>query len=465
SLATGLIINQTNTQANTSVVVKIVNRLFSQSECFNSCNNENNFLLLYILVDDPYSTIHILVNQTNFSSASFNPGWAAENGMVWVRVLSSKDSCFEFSEVQFLSNKFQLYNFKSMLHISSYSYNTSGKSSRVRINSCTFLNNYVNRIAFFEGDVYLDVINTDFYGNNADYILFVAYSWDRSSYFITTTLKIEQSTFSNNTGGQLILLTGSYLLVNITGLQITNNILLSGSNGLIVFKNYDNLIANVTNVKHEFNYIAGEGSEVHFTSANLNAADSESVTVRAVNSFVICIPPNFQVVLPLEYLLTFGSDMCFDGSFQLFSIMNSSFSHNIGGGHGAAVYFNYAMDGLTNTTISTCTFNNNSDYKSLIYASSKSSVDAYLIVQDSMFMQNKETVFYIRNQTLQFSNDNKTTVFDSNRAQNGAALYLDLNAKIIFTNNSAVSFSNNIARRYGGAIYCDITQSSDACYR
>ena len=78
SLATGLIINQTNTQANTSVVVKIVNSLFSQSECFNSCNSQNNLLLFYILVDDPDCTIHILVNQTNFSSASFN-----QLRMVW----------------------------------------------------------------------------------------------------------------------------------------------------------------------------------------------------------------------------------------------------------------------------------------------------------------------------------------------------------------------------------------------
>ena len=121
--------------------------------------------------------------------------------------------------------------------------------------------------------------------------------------------------FQSNTGCQLILLTGSYLLVNILGLQITNNILLSGSDGLIVVKDYDNLIANVTNVKHEFNYIAGEGYGVHFTSAIVNAADSESVIVRAVNTFVICIPPNFQVVLPLEYLSTLGSDVCFDGNF------------------------------------------------------------------------------------------------------------------------------------------------------
>ena len=34
----------------------------------------------------------------------------------------------------------------------------------------------------------------------------------------------------------------------------------------------------------------------------------------------------------------------------------------------------------------------------------------------------------------------------------------------MFTNSSKVSFSNNVVRRYGGAIYYNITQSSDACY-
>ncbi|MCY3927405.1 MAG: hypothetical protein OXG81_03935, partial [Acidobacteria bacterium] len=68
SLATGLIINQTNVQANTSVVVKIMNSLFSQTECLNPCKN---LLLFYILVDDLHSTIQVLVKQTDFSSASY----------------------------------------------------------------------------------------------------------------------------------------------------------------------------------------------------------------------------------------------------------------------------------------------------------------------------------------------------------------------------------------------------------
>ena len=161
------------------------------------------------------------------------------------------DSDIEFNEVKFLTNNFQpkiLSIHTAILHVSSNSFKLPGfrpgENSRVILKSCSFLNNYgTTRVAFFEGDVYLDVINTHFYDNNADYLLYVAYSFRNTDTVIpvtivTTTLKVTQSTFSNNTGGQLIFLTGYYILVNISGLQITNNILLSGSDGLIVFKDW-----------------------------------------------------------------------------------------------------------------------------------------------------------------------------------------------------------------------------------
>ena len=82
---------------------------------------------------------------------------------------------------------------------------------------------------------------------------------------------------------------------------------------------------------------------------------------------------------------------------------------------------------------------------------------------DSIFIHNQGTIFNIANQILQFSNEKEPTIFDSNRAQNGAALHLSMDSKVQFNNNSQVSFNKNTARRYGGAIYYDITQSSGAC--
>ena len=473
SLATGLIINQRNVPMNNSVVIRVFNSLFSQSD---RLNMPTNLLLFYMLLDDPESAVQVFVSKTNFSSASYDPGWAAENGMVWIRISSSRNVYIEFNGVNFLSNKFQpeffslplgvpeSYNSAALFYVASKIYSRNN-SIKIKIDSCTFLNNYATGIAVFQGDMYLDVINTQFHSNNADIVLFVEYFENR---FITTTLKLIQSTFANNTGGQLILLTGGYLLIKISGLQIINNTLLPDYDGLVLFTDYYTLIADISNVRYELNHIVGEGSGFRFISATTIWPFGSRFVHRATLYSSVCIPSIIQVVLPQQYVFEDETDTCFDKSFQWLSIINSSFSHNIGGGHGAVIYFNHAIiDGLTNSTINTCTFNSNSEYRSLIHASSRASVDVDLIVKDSTFMHNTETVFYVVNQTVQFSNDVKKTLFDSNRAQNGAALYINyhnLNSKLIFTNNSMVSFRSNIARRYGGAIFYNISQLSNTCY-
>ena len=218
-------------------------------------------MLFYILVDDPGSTIQVLVSQTNFSSASYDPGWAAENGMVWMRILSSMDAYIEFNEVKFLSNNFKPellpiaiisgtpYNFMAILYVASDIFKTSRhcRNTRVKIEPCTFLNNFANRVAFFEGDIYLDVINTQFYNSIAEFILFVTYTY--LDLFVATTLKLERSIFSNNTGGRLMFLTGEVILINISGSQITNNILSSDNDDLIQFNGYKNVIADINQCK------------------------------------------------------------------------------------------------------------------------------------------------------------------------------------------------------------------------
>ena len=124
--------------------------------------------------------------------------------MVYIQIVSYKDVYIEFNGVQFLFNKFRPeffslplglpYNLSALLHIVSKT--DRRNSARVKIDSSTFLNNYAAGIAVFQGDLYLDVINTQCYGNNVDFVLFVA---NYEDYFITITLK--QSTFANNTGG------------------------------------------------------------------------------------------------------------------------------------------------------------------------------------------------------------------------------------------------------------------------
>ena len=102
-LATGLIINQTNVPMNNSVVIRVVNSLFSQRD---HLNISTNLLLFYMLLDDPESAVQVFVSKTNFSSASYDPGWAAKYGLVCIRLMSNKDTYIEFNEVKFLSNRF-----------------------------------------------------------------------------------------------------------------------------------------------------------------------------------------------------------------------------------------------------------------------------------------------------------------------------------------------------------------------
>ena len=471
SLATGLIINQQNNEAENTVVVKIMNSWFTQVEGINSYNDRSGLLLFYVLVNDSHSTVQVFVNQTNFSSASYDPAWAAENGMVWIRILSCRDAYIEFNEVKFLSNDFQPhkfpppygieFRFAAILSI------TTNISSNVKIELCTFLNNYANRIALFEGHMHLDIINTHFYNNTADSVLYVAYADTTWHDWLTTAVKVQHTTFLNNVGSQLMLLTGVYMLVNISDLQITNNVLLpgAGNESLVMFKDYIALIAYVKNVKYQFNYIKGEGSGFLFRSISITR------NIGYYGFFCKCIPPNLKFFLSQpDVLSTDGcyndTRVCYNETFKWISFSNSSFNNNIGGGRGALFYFNYSnTDNVANCMISTSTFNNNSGSRSLIFTANRDFVDGQILVKDSMFMQNEETVFNIANQDIYFTNENIITVFDSNKGEYGASLYLNFNSKLIFTNKSAVIFSNNVARSYGGAIFYNITQSSNACYR
>ena len=470
-LATGLIMHQDNqTKLNNNMVVKITNSLFSQ---VNSTINGRASLLLYIFVDDPNSTIQVFINQSNFSSVSYNPGWRSENGMFWIRILSCKDAYIKFFEVKFQSNKIRsAYNYFSdtLLHIDITTFRVSRNISRILIDSCSFLSNSAKNIAYFEGDMYLNIINTNFSNNKANTIIFVTTSFynDDNNYFsryndiyITTAVQVLQCTFFNNTGDHLMSLNGEYILIIISEVQITHNILIPGYGGLIMFQNYSTIIANITNIEYHFNCIKGDGSGFHFTSKSIV---ERYIQPQIYLEFRAIIPPYFQFAVQGNYL---------HSNYQWFTFTNGSFINNTGGGHGAIIHF--AMPQLfsdlfsdhsnLNNMISTSVFNHNSGFASLIYASTSGSEVFMMVIEDCTFMHNTGSVFYLQNQILQFLNRKTSTVFDNNRAQNGAALYLDLNSVVRFTKNSAVTFSNNVARRYGGAIYYDITQLSEACYK
>ena len=470
-LSTGFIMRSRNKMKvnNIVVVVEITNSLFSQ---INSTWNDYALLLFYILVDDPHSTITVFVENTNFLSASYK--WEEHFAFVWIRILSATRASICFHNVKFQNNAIRtgtvhLNHSIALLRINIKAFQLCRGSwilSRVVIKSCSFFNNYAQKVAHFEGDMYLDVINTSFSYNKADTVVFVATSsnshqYYRNDIYITTAIQVLQSTFFNNTGGHLISLNDDYILANIIDIQITHNVLLPEYDGLVVFQNYDTLVANITNIIYEFNNIKGEGSGFHFISnaifEHLDKADTDYG-----EPYTAYIPPNFPIHCWSRICNYFYSD------YQWFSFANGSFFNNTGGGQGAIIHYvmpQFGYPTIFTNMISTSTFNNNSNSESLIYVSMEGSATVQVTVKDCTFIQNEGNVFNLRNQILQFLNEKTATIFDNNRAQNGAALYLALNSTVMFTKNSAVTFSNNIAVRYGGAIYYDITQSSNACYR
>ena len=493
SLATGFVINQTNdTAVNNNLVVKVTNSLFTQTE-----DNEA-LLLTYIFVNDPSSTIKVFVIQTNFSSVSYDPGWAAINGMVWIRILSSRNAYIKFYGVKFHFNNFTFHKASypniaaTLLRIyikSSYKYKETGFVfsrgisgyefdilSNVTIESCSFLNNDVRTIAHLAGDMYLDVINTSFSNNKATDSIFLVITNNHDDIFgtvthvITTAIQILQSIFFNNSCGHLISINGIYILAKISDALITHNDILAGHDGLVAFLNYDTLVANITNIVFELNCIKGESAGFIFVSRQIKFHPQlrygRSISHRSIIYFA-SIPPNFQFVAPTT--ICPYRKHCFRADYQQFSFTNGSFVNNTNEGNGAIIHvvvpeFSYNYDANSDNMISRCIFNNNTAFNSLIYVSVNTSWDATLIVKDSVFVRNEGIALNVQNQIVKFLNDNGYTLFEDNRHQSGgASLFLDLNSKVIFTNNSKVSFINNIARRYGGAIYYNITQSSDAC--
>ena len=460
SATTGIIMHQDNqTEPNNNLVMKFANTLFSYAS---SKSDNRASLLLYILVDDPGSTIQMFFNQSNVSLISFSPGWEAENGMFWIRILC-KDAYIKLSKVNFHSNRLiPSYNTlaTTLLHIDITTFKISRVISRVVMETCSFLNNSAQNIAHFEGDMYLDIINTYFADNKASNIILVTtkYHFNYGNYYITTAVEVLHCAFYNNTA-ILISLNGDFILVIMNKVQITHNVLLPSDSGLIMFQNYSTLVADITNIEYHFNSIKGDSSGFQFTSiANIK---EHSLSIReTVLPYRAIIPPDFKFTSGIIIIILLNYKR------SSFTKFNGSFINNSGGGHGSIIHYvvpQFGNDEDFANIMSTSTFSHNSGFISLIYKSGLAKFT--LEIEDCTFIHNIGNVFYLQNQILQFLKGKRSTVFDNNIAENGAALYLDLNSVVTFGNNSTVTFSNNVVRRYGGAIYYDITQSSDACYK
>ena len=441
------IINQNNAISN-DVTVKVTNSLFSTL-------NIVGLLLFYIFADNPHAniTFNISFEDTNITHVSYDP-WSITESIMQIRLSSNVN--IRFSRVKISSNHFTDVNTghkrSTILSINADLSTVDGQLSRINFESCSFSKNTANNLLHLQQDMYLSISNTTFSNNNINSALYIT-----SSHSIDALhMLISQSSFLNNIGGYLVSLNGTHVSVNVNELWIINNTVSPEYISLLRFHNYVTLRASFNEVTFKYNNINGGRSGFYFLPRRI-IMKTEYLYYpfwEYYHYYIICdTPPEPQF------------DHCVLHTKPVHHVLfaNSSFNNNNGGGHGAAIYFNLDIEHYDhNNNISTCIFSYNSGYTSLIYSSSYDPA-IHLIVADSVFMNNEETVFYISNHVLQFFNEKEPTIFDSNRAQNGAALYLELDSKVSFTQHSQVSFNKNVVRRYGGAIYYDVTQSSSAC--
>ena len=125
-------------------------------------------------------------------------------------------------------------------------------------------------------------------------------------------------------------------------------------------------------------------------------------------------------------------------------------------GHGAAITYNIPfflyVFGTYNIKISNCNFGYNEGAKSIVYLGGNSLVDGHMAMYyNNKFYNNQGVSIYLsHNCSLSISGD---ILFKSNRAENGAGIYISDHSTVIFGENSNVKFINNSVDHNGSAIF------------
>ena len=99
----------------------------------------------------------------------------------------------------------------------------NNQSSRVKFESCSILNNTVNVLLHHKGNMYLDVIDSNFSSNSINSALFITSSHDEDHTRNKIVQIVQSSFYNNNISGPLVLLKGTYVVVIVTKLQIIKN--------------------------------------------------------------------------------------------------------------------------------------------------------------------------------------------------------------------------------------------------
>jgi len=132
-------------------------------------------------------------------------------------------------------------------------------------------------------------------------------------------------------------------------------------------------------------------------------------------------------------------------------INNSNFTNNnYYNGHGAAIHFTPDAKTISKLTINHCNFSFKKGEKSVVYLDGSSTYQSYyILVQNSVFINNRGVPIYILHANLHLCGD---ILFKENTAQSGGGIYGDHSA-VVYDYKCEVNFVGNSVESYGGAIY------------
>ena len=159
-------------------------------------------------------------------------------------------------------------------------------------------------------------------------------------------------------------------------------------------------------------------------------------------SFQYSIGPAIEVRV-MDYLIPMKLNLIID---QCNFMNNNNYR-----GHGAAITYNIPfflrVFVTNNIKISNCNFSYNEGAKSIVYLESS---DGAMYYNNTFYNNQGVSIYLSHNCSLSISGD---ILFKSNRAENGAGIYISDHSTVIFGENSNVKFINNSVDHNGSAIF------------
>ena len=290
----------------------------------------------------------------------------------------------------------------------------------------------------------LQLYNCDFYNNSegrnmVNYIIADARS----------KLLIENCTFVNNSNNDITMLelnmqsTGS--LVSIKHSEFTNN---SGAAVVYFQIRSKHIVSSLFNI----NMINNVGFATEKQGGFIVIEVFEDNYILGVNDLAFV---KNRYASNGGGIYVYGS---FQSSYQCY-IRDSHFEDNFGYGSGTVIYSSLSC--VTEKTyvmvIDNCKFIRGKG-DSIVYVAMEYLVlPVFLVLGDTMFSDNDGTPLHLVNAALV---GNGTAIFESNRADTGAALHLS--DSYILLNYSSFQFNlmSNFANSYGGAVFLDFQLSN-----